>query len=301
MKKLQIILLILNFCSISCSAQKHKLKNAPYNIEHEGDGLDFNYDTFPAKYIQKAKQALKKYNFKFPNNQHFKNRIKEVFKFRIGEYKNKIIALRRSMFPEIVIKENKFILVEDPDYDDKEDLNIELLYHYNSYIFYKDRISYNWLKQKDSFLLKDLVTEFGYTGDTDLVKYVFKKIDFNSVTVFHDLIFGTINRSIGKYAIRGNVFDCIERFMYKEKRENGYSKIYDIEKTIRNVPNDYVAPDKTIAYLYERALRAGIVEYIQRRLNEEPTYKSFLEKNNYFGYVRLKNYVRKKSKKNAAQ
>jgi uncharacterized protein YgiM (DUF1202 family) len=67
------------------------------------------------------------------------------------------------MFTEIAIKEHKFILIEDPETDsDPDNINEDLEYYYNLYVFYGDKKALNWLKANNKEVLKDLGVEYDY-------------------------------------------------------------------------------------------------------------------------------------------
>ncbi|CAM3056692.1 hypothetical protein DRF59_17345 [Chryseobacterium flavum] len=53
--------------------------------------------------------------------------------------KKAIIALRPAMFPEVAIRTNRFIFVQDPDTGEPEFINPDLFYHFNTYIFHNPK------------------------------------------------------------------------------------------------------------------------------------------------------------------
>jgi len=300
---------LLILLAISCNKKDEKqrenlkiadnLKVAPYNITDLGDGLKYNYDTLSFNYIKKIKTRLLNRQFKFPDEQRFKNKVLEVFNVDIYEYKNKNIVLRPAMFTEIAIKENRFILIEDPETDDnKEDINDDLEFYYNSYVFYGDKIAFNWLKGKNKQQLIDLVVQYGYDSDKKLVKFVFKNFDFDDSTSFHDLIFTNDIKS-KKFVLRESILNDIESIIYKgsiegyteAKEGNGYNSFSDIILKIRKNPDNYLDAEKYIAFLYEKDLRVGVVGHIESNIASNSKYKTFLKQNNYFNFQRLKDYV----------
>ena len=312
MKKTVSILIIL-IIFISCKEKNGKkreylqnfekmndLKNAPYNISELGDGLKFNYDTLSVEYINKVKNSLVNRNFKFLDNDQFQQRILKVFDFNIDDYENNIIVLRPAMFSEIVVKDQKFIIVEDSETDDSENINSDLEYYYNSFVIYNDKMSYNWLKLHQNEVLKDLVVEYGYNEDKELVKFVFDNFDFDSKTLFHDLIFKT-DLKTSKLILRESIINDIEDIVYggstigymEAKEGKGYNTFSEIIEMLRKNSKQYLEPEKTIAFLYEKDLRVGIVGHVESNLTMDSKYKTFLKNNNYFGYLRLKDYVEK--------
>ncbi|MCC3217640.1 SH3 domain-containing protein [Chryseobacterium sp. X308] len=295
---------------ISCNGQENKsqkiketkkdmnsLKTAPYNITDEGDGTKSNYDDLSPEFINKAKKILEQRKFQFPDENTFNQKILDIFSFNLKDYKNSIIALRPAMFPEVAIKENKFIFIQDAGAAEPEFMNPDLLYHFNSYIFYNTPVSYVWLQTNNSSLLYDLVVYYGYNKDKKLVESVFKKFDFNSLSDMEQLIFID---SGGYKKLKKQIFDDIETIIYKGKVEDfsyakegdGYLRIGDIISKISSSPKEYFEPEKTISYLFERELRVGIQGDIESYLNKNPTYKSNLEKNKFYDLPTLKDYVK---------
>jgi hypothetical protein len=277
---------------------KDTLKIAPYNTTDIGDGVKYNYDTLSVDYMKKVKNSLLNRKFKFLDEQKFKDKVFEVYNINVYDYTNKLVVLRPAMFTEIAIKEDKFILIEDPETDDSESINDNLEYYYNNYVFYGDKTAFNWLKMNNKQQLIDLVVQYGYNADKELLNFVFKDFDFDDNTLFHDLIF-TKDINTNKFILREKILNDIENLVYKgsvegyaeTKAGNGYNSFSEIIKRIRMNPDDYTLPEKYIAFLYEKDLRVGIVGHIESDLANNTSYKSFLKQNNYFDFKRLKDYV----------
>ncbi|MFP8893690.1 SH3 domain-containing protein [Chryseobacterium sp. EZn1] len=303
-----ISLALLYSFVLSCTGQESKLqlqnikeinslKDKPCNITDAGDGTKSNYDDLSPEFINKAKKVLEQRKFQFPDENTFNQKILDVFSFNLKDYKNSIIALRPAMFPEVAIKENKFIFIQDAGAAEPEFMNPDLLYHFNSYIFYNTPVSYVWLQTNNSSLLYDLVVYYGYNKDKKLVESVFKKFDFNSLSDMEQLIFID---SGGYKKLKKQIFDDIETIIYKGKVEDfsyakegdGYLRIGDIISKISSSPKEYFEPEKTISYLFERELRVGIQGDIESYLNKNPTYKSNMEKNKFYDLPTLKDYVK---------
>lgn len=300
-----ISLALLYSFLLSCTGQESKLQlrnskdiiSLKDNITDKGDGTKSNYDDLSPEFINKAKKVLEQRKFQFPDENTFNEKISDIFSFNLKDYKNSIIALRPAMFPEVAIKENKFIFIQDAGANEPEFINPDLLYHFNSYVFYNTPISYVWLQTNNSNLLYDLVVYYGYNKDKKLVESMFKKFDFNSLFDMEQLIFID---SGGYKKLKKQIFDDIETIIYKGKVEdfsyakegNGYLRIGDIISKISSSPQEYFEPEKTISYLFERELRVGIQGDIESYLNKNPKYKSNLEKNNYYDLPTLKNYVK---------
>ena len=248
-----LIILIANIIFFSCDEKSNKgsvsTKQAPYNILEEGDGLKVNYDSLSTYLIDYGKRSLSDMDFRFPSNEEYTQKILEVYGINISQYANSIIALNNSKFPYIALKSENYILYEDSDVDNEYLINQEDLFHYNNYIFYGDKGSYNLLKTKNPNLLNDLVIEFGYNKDKELTKYVLSNFDFSDDSGFHDLIF-TYHPETSKYELREYVFADMERFLDKEKiKKEVYPNIKDIIEKILSTPDDYSNPQKTMDYL----------------------------------------------------
>ncbi len=248
-----LIILIANIIFFSCNEKNNKssasTKQAPYNILEEGDGLKVNYDSLSTDLMDYGKRSLFDMDFRFPSNEEYTQKILEVYGINISQYANSIIALNNSKFPYIALKSENYILYEDSDVDNEYLINQADLFHYNNYIFYGDKGSYNLLKTKNPNLLNDLVIEFGYNKDKELTKYVLSNFDFSDGSGFHDLIF-TYHPETSKYELREYIFADMERFLDKEKiKKEVYPNIKDIIEKILSTPDDYSNPQKTMDYL----------------------------------------------------
>ncbi|SNR31310.1 SH3 domain-containing protein [Flavobacterium sp. ov086] len=306
--KSKIFIIILSLCIISCKDKledKKQSKNiesmnilseAPYNISDEGDGKKFNYDTLPKKYIDKGKIALSKRGFRFPDNLIFNKKIDEVYKFDINRYNNKILALRNAMFPEIVIKNDNYIFIQDEEFEQNDFINEEFLFYYNDYVFYNSKVSFQLLKAKYPESLKDLVILYGYVKDDQIAKFVLEKYNYKSFEEFKNLIF---DKTDNQYKIREDVLEKIVEYSYHgmtedlsyAKEGDGFSRINNILEFISKNQNQILNPDKTIAVLFEKELEVGISGDIEYKLNSNSSYKQFLIKNDFFQHKRLKEYV----------
>lgn len=305
MKRISLLFILI---LLSCNKQESKghlrnnkeinsLKNAPYNITDEEDGTKSNYDDLSPEFIKTAKKILAQRKFQFPDENTFNHKVSEVFSINLKEYSNPIIALRPSVFPEVAIREDQFIFIQDASANEPEFINPDLLYRFNSYVFYNTPVSYIWLQSNSPNLLYDLVVHYGYNKDKKLVESIFKKYDFNSLSEMEELIF----RDSGTHKkLKKQIFDDIETIIYKGKVEdfsyakegNGYLRLGEIINTISASPKEYDQPEQTISYLFERELRVEIQSDIESYLNKNSQYQSNLEKNNFYDLPTLKKYVK---------
>ena len=310
MKNLAICSTVFLSLFISCNGQDKKNENqilennkkmnvnkeAPYNISDEGDGTKFNYDDFSQDLIIKAKKTLEQRKFQFPSDEIFNQRVLEVFGFNLKEYRNSIIALQPSMFPEVALRKDKFIIIQDANANEPDFINNELLYHLNSYIFYKTQVSYVWLNANAKEELYDLVIHFGYNKDKKLVSTDFEKFDFNSLSNVEELIFKDHN---SRYELKKQIFDDIENIIYKgsvedfsyAKEGDGYIRLGDIINKINFNPKEYNEPEYIIAYLFERELRVGIQGDVESYIDKNPVYVKTLKKVDFYNLPMLKDYV----------
>lgn len=305
MKRISLLFILI---LLSCNKQESKghlrnnkeinsLKNAPYNITDEGDGTKSNYDDLSPEFIRTEKKILDQRKFQFPDENTFNHKVEEVFSINLKEYSNPIIALRPSVFPEVAIREDQFIFIQDASANEPEFINPDLLYRFNSYVFYNTPVSYIWLQSNSPNLLYDLVVHYGYNKDKKLVESIFKKYDFNSLSEMEELIF----RDSGTHKkLKKQIFDDIETIIYKGKVEdfsyakegNGHLRLGEIINTISASPKEYDQPEQTISYLFERELRVEIQSDIESYLNKNSQYQSNLEKNNFYDLPTLKKYVK---------
>lgn len=130
-------------------------------------------------------ETLKKYGYKIPNNELFRNRINNIFKINIDDYfeKNQTytgIVLERNEMCKILIPKYGYIdestwqpevyLDYNYIYWNDEEVGELSFYHLNSYLIYNNLVSFQYLKSKRLYLF-ELVSEFGYIQDKKLVDY----------------------------------------------------------------------------------------------------------------------------------
>ena len=291
-----LVILLANIIFFSCDEKSNRylnnnMKQAPYNILEEGDGLKVNYDSLSTDLIDYGKRSLSDMDFRFPPNEEYAQKILEIYGIDISQYANSIIALNNAKFPYIALKSENYILYEDSDVDNEYLINQADLFHYNNYIFYGNKGSYNLLKAKNPNLLNDLVIEFGYNKDKELTKYVLSNFDFSDGSGFHDLIF-TYHPKTSKYELREYIFADIEHFLDKEKiKKEVYPNIKDIIEKILSTPDDYSNPQKITAFLFNIELKIGKTRHIEDYLNKNPHYKADLERFQFYHLLELKKYI----------
>jgi len=296
-KYILVILSIVLFTNCNSQTKENTVmkKNLtpPFNQINEGE-LNINFDTLMASEVGKIKTAIDLYNYNYPDPTLFKNKIKDYFNFDLDAYGNNIVVLQYSLTPEIAIKELNVIYVE---YDGAIEINGELLYNYNNYLMYNDSSSFKWLKQNQPYLLKQLITSYGYTKDKDVLKFVFHSTDFNNKTDVEDLLFAV---SDSKYVLRKEILDEIRDVAYKGQEIESFSEVvdedlyYTLIKIITKIASSkdlYVNPDKSIAILLNELVKSGITGAIDSFLNNNSSFLNTLETNHFYDLKRLKEYV----------
>ncbi|UHO37038.1 hypothetical protein H5J24_14860 [Chryseobacterium capnotolerans] len=250
MKRISLLFILI---LLSCNKQESKghlrnnkeinsLKNAPYNITDEGDGTKSNYDDLSPEFIRTEKKILDQRKFQFPDENTFNHKVAEVFSINLKEYSNPIIALRLSMFPEVAIRKDQFIFIQDANANEPEFINPDLLYHFNSYVFYNTPVSYIWLQSNSPNLLYDLVAHYGYNKDKKLTNTKVLEGNANCPDI-----------SLDNIALKNNYFtiekyNCTDKFYLKEYITFKFDKDlllhkYSIEFTDRHDPDKSI-PNK---------------------------------------------------------
>lgn len=272
------------------------LKIAPYNLSDEGDGNQYNYDSLSIDIINNAKLMLEDKKFQLPTSENFNKKIQQVFGFQLTEYRNLIFVLEPSMFPEVAIRKYNFILIQDSDLDTSDFLNPDLLYHFNSYVFYNSQDSYQWLKKNDPELLYNLVIHFGYSGDKKLLQTVFTNYNFKSLPSMEELIFKYGDK---KKELKKEIFVDLENFARDKQsmetsnltKEDVYSQFGKIIDHITQHPNNYLESDKMVAFLFEKELEVGIMFDLDAYMKNNKQFATLSKENNYYNLPKLKAYI----------
>ncbi len=291
------ILILLNSCNgqnkkkQSMDNVNNEVKTSVNNKFHEGE-MNIDYDDFIKKNITKIESEINRFGYKKPNQKLFIEKIFYFFNWDINKYSN-VIALQNSLQPEIVIKDSNLIFVEG----EANEIDGETLYNYNEFIFNNNKNAFMWLKVKRPDLLIGLVKVYGYDKDDEVLKFVFKKIDFKNKIVIKDLIFDNKN---DKLILRESLIQKIRLLEYDNKKIEGFSEVvqgdfyytlpYIIELMEKN-PNDYNDINYSIAYLMNEIALSGIVGVLESNFNNNPKYLKTLEKNNYYNLEKLKEYA----------
>ncbi len=298
MKNTALLILITAFF-VSCNSQtkNNNTMNTglkpPYNTFKEGE-VQVNFEVIMADKKEKIKTAVDPFKYKYPNETAFNTKIEQVFNLDISAYSTDIIVLQHSLMPEIAIKDLKLVYV---DYDSVIPINGELLFNYNDYLFYTTKTSFEWLKRRQPYLLKELVISYGYIKDQDLLKFVFSTTDFSSTTEVEDLLFSTENL---KYALRKGMLNKIREIAYDNQEISGFSEVMDEDFYYTLIPiiediqlnqTFYHNPEETIALLLNEMAKSGITGGIDSFLNTNSSIIKIFEKNDYYGQRKIEEYV----------
>jgi len=299
MKKQHLIIALITSIFFACNSQTNDNKNMkntnqpPYNKFSEGE-VNIDFDTTIESKRKDIKIAIDSFTYKYPSTKLFDQKISEYYNFNMSNYDNNILVLQPSLMSEIAIKPLNIIYIES---DGMLPISGELLYNYNQYIFYNSEKSFVWLKDNNSFLLKELVTTYGNTHDKDLLQFVFHKIDFNSKIEIQELIF---QYKDSKYFLRTEMINKIRAIAYNGQEASSFSDVinedfyYTLPKIIDKISINqalYNTPEKSIAFLLNELAKSGITGSIDSYLNNNSNFPKILVDQNYFDNAKLKEYV----------
>ncbi|WP_395076282.1 SH3 domain-containing protein [Flavobacterium sp.] len=206
------IIVVLIITSLSCNKNNNsKLKDGESIIEEintksvESGKKSTNED------MNKYEQILKNNGFKFPNDELYNNKIKEVFGLDIKDYAGKDfveIKIKKQLeqesdnFPEAIVNKKFIFWYPDEGWDDLAFVNL------NKYIFYNDQAAFTYLKANDgNGYLIYLVQYFGYDKDIQLLNYLFKKNKGSISTAYSYSLFFGRNGVNGKLQLRRELFE----------------------------------------------------------------------------------------------
>ncbi|MEM5541092.1 SH3 domain-containing protein [Olleya sp. AS48] len=299
MKRQQLIIALITSIFFACNSQTNDNKNMkntnqpPYNKFSEGE-VNIDFDTTIESKRKDIKIAIDSFAYKYPSTKLFDQKISEYYNFNMSNYDNNVLVLQPSLMPEIAIKPLNIIYIES---DGMLPISGELLYNYNQYVFYNSEKSFVWLKDNNSFLLKELVTTYGNTHDKDLLQFVFHKVDFNSKIEIQELIF---QYKDSKYFLRTEMINKIRAIAYNGKEASSFSDVinedfyYTLPKIIDKISINqalYNTPEKSIAFLLNELAKSGITGSIDSYLNNNSNFLKILVDQNYFDNAKLKEYV----------
>ncbi|MFK7050394.1 Bacterial SH3 domain protein [Flavobacterium columnare] len=292
------LLIILNSCNnqtkkenqMESSQNKEKI-TSPYNQFSEGE-MQINYDTFIKDNIDKITTEINNKGYKIPDKELFNEKTKFFYNIDIENYTN-VIALQKSLISEVIIQDKKIIYIEG----EQEEFDGNLLYNYNNFIIYDNKISFEWLKNNRSDLLSTLVKTYGFDKNDDVLKFVFNKVDFKSKSDVADLIFDNQNQ---KRSIRSNMLKKIREIVYNGKIVTSfsdsfegdlYSTIPDLIERIDNQPTSYDKKDYIIASLMNECTLSGQTDFLVTYFTQKPDYLKSLKSQNFFNFKKLEEYV----------
>lgn len=298
-------LLAILFLLTSCNGQNNKEKNkqektmeqtatgknSPYNVFHEGE-MNIDFVDFINTNKEKIQAELNKKGYKKPSETVFESKIKAFYNWDIKEYSN-IIALQQSMLSEIAVKDLGIVFVEGSN----TEIEADLLYNYNQFIFYNDKAALTWIKAKRPDLLQLLVKSYGFTKDDEILKFVFDKVNFKNSFDIREIIFGTEDN---KLVLREEIVKKIRQIKYKEQTVAGFSEtvagdfyttiVKNINDIVKN-PKNYKDPDRYVAFLLNELALSGITGDIDSILNNNVAYLKMIKDNKYYNFDELKSYL----------
>ena len=294
------IIVILVTTVLGCNNKNNEIKNQETTNEELNKETVESGNKSTSEDMDKYEQILKNNGFKFPSDELYNKKIKEVFGLDLKDYAGKdFVDIKVELesfeesnsFPEAIV-DKKFIFwypeANDDGWDDLAFVNL------NKYIFYNDQAAYTYLKAKDgnAYLLR-LVQYFGYDSDNQLIDYLLKDNDDLSTSFSYCLFFGR-NGVKGKMELRKELFE-------KNLKTNPKADIYQ-SKFIEHIINNkrYEGnKESDIAFLLDKiviqcyannngGLFCGKVDNIllsNRYLRED------FRKNNFYNFSELKGYI----------
>ena len=300
-----LTLLAILYLLTSCNGQNNKEKknqektieqtatgkNSPYNVFHEGE-MKIDFVDFINTNKDKIQAELNKKGYKKPSETVFESKIKMFYNWDIKEYSN-VSALQQSMLSEIAVKDLGIVFVEGSD----TEIEADLLYNYNQFIFYNERVALTWLKAKRPDLLHLLVKSYGFTKDDEILKFVFDIVNFKNSFDITEIIFGTENN---KLVMREEMVTKIRQIKYKGQTVAGFSEtvtgdfyttiVKNINDIVKN-PKNYKDPDRYVAFLLNELALSGITGDIDLVLSTNAVYSKKIKDNKYYNFEELKSYI----------
>lgn len=241
-------------------------------------------------------EILKNNNFEFPEDNLFKERIKLVFGVNIDSvFSNEFYLEIKPIIPDApdfyptVYKKEKYL--------DTDNFTNDLSFvSFNKYVFYEDKMAFNYLKFNDNYYLYMLVQDYGYYNN-ELLEYIFKEIKNDLETPFaYSVFFGRIGIH-GNWELRKEIFQkYINQYpdvnisatsfiapIIEEKNPYEGNREYDVAFILnllieRNQKKD-IYPVGEVDYLF--------IKY--------PNFLKHLKNNNYYSFPKLKSYSENQS------
>jgi|GEM_PF-914925 len=289
-------------------------EEAEFLVEIDG------YGSISIKDLIAAEQSLHNFNFKFPDKNLFRDRILKVYGVDMDDINDdiygNIITVSSIKTSDVIVRNKNYILTKEftnvPQdfYLEGFDMTTDdYLYHYNNFIFYNDKASFEELEESRHYTpLYQLVVNHEYIENKELVKYIYGLLNRDGIVHLQEMIF-THNAKTDKLAFRKDMLIAVVEAVLEGKEERDFSpaydrvpfsdeedalldSLYDVTEKVENNKSQYDHPDEILAYLYDAQLRVGVVGYIQSKLNNEPEYISFLKENNFFGLEKLEGYTK---------
>jgi hypothetical protein len=260
--------------------------------------------------MDKYEQILKNNGFKFPTDEIFTKRLKEVFGIDIKNYQEDKVNIipkgkvtdASTYFPKAILDKKYIYWTQDEGWDDLAFVNL------NKYIFYNDKAAFTYLKLKDAnSYLSNLVVDFGYSKDEDLLKYMFSnaKGDLDDYTF---IFFGRTGIN-GSWELRKELFN--EYLHYNPNVDIPLTTF--IENIINKDNEGYLSKyegnrESAVAFLLEKILfqmmekgETLVSEPVEYILDSHPYLLKNFKDNKYYTNKLLEEYIEETYKPNASE
>ncbi len=256
-------------------------------------GMDFNHADFirsEPRMLIDAINALKNCGFKFPDENFFKRKVNEVFKMKIDDYNDNILALRYDLMPEIAVNGDNFILLFNGNKGSGDSVDLRNICHYNNLIFYEETKEIAWFKMNSPSFINDLVIEYGYTGNKDFLNYAFSKLDFLNENSLVDLMFDLVLEENKEFlCFRYDMMDKIVEL----NPPDGFTLLTSLIDLMIKNPEEYDNPEKAVAYIMDASCKAGVWGNAGFVYDMYPEWRKKLQEKNYYNLKNLTEYSEK--------
>ena len=292
------IIIVLILTTLGCNNNKNNqtTKEAIATEEVNNEVAD-NGKKSTSEDMDKYEQILKNNGFKFPSDEIYNKKIKEVFGLDLKDYAGQeFVDIKVDLesfeesnsFPEAIVNK-KFIFwypeANDDGWDDLAFVNI------NKYIFYNDKAALVYLRAKDgNAYIARLVSYFGYDYDKELINHMFSNSK-TELKYYYSYFFGRKGFN-GKLQLRREFFDIY--FKANPKTDIYQSKfidhIIDNKKYEGNKEADIAyLLNKMVVQCYAAAyVNCGSVDSyldLNRYLRED------FRKNKFYNFEELRSYI----------
>lgn len=201
---------------------------------------------------------------------------------------------------------NKYLWKDISNLKEQRKKNIQTLAARNMYLFNNNKSQYKWLTLNDSYFMESLVKTFGYTQDSDLLKWVIEKTKFDKNDPSdYGKIFWTKDCD-ENIRLHANTFKILQK-LYIPNNDSDNRFILDRIKQYLEYLGDSNSTQKSLKNTDRLKIMANLA-YFAEQYKYDPAYKDgsrimgrlryflndddvqTLQKNNYFNLPRFKEW-----------